>query len=96
MAVRGLPERGVKLCPACQTIRANWLRLTYNPKKPAEWPGGQHILDSRTTHAERRADWERKTARQVQLIESICTREHLTDRLLPGPNQPALTTRTRP
>ena len=88
----------MKLCPACQAIRAGWQSLTYDPKKPAEWPGGQHILDARTSHAERRTDWESKTARQVRLVENICAREHLTDRLLllvtDCPASPPFTTTT--
>lgn len=72
----------MKLCPACQPIRAGWLRLDYNPRHPTEWPGGQQILDARTTHTERRADWARKTAQQVQAIEDLCARHHLTNRLM--------------
>lgn len=70
------------LCPGCQTARAQWLRLDYNPRHPTEWPGRQQILDSRTSHTARHADWQRKTAQQVQLIENICARQHLTHRLL--------------
>jgi hypothetical protein len=72
----------VKLCPTCQTVRADWLRLDYNPRQPSEWPGRQSVLDCRTTHAERRAEWRRKTDQQVQLIEDMCARQHLTHRLL--------------
>lgn len=67
----------MKLCPKCQPIRARWKQLHYNPRQPTEWPGGSHILDSRTSHAERRTDWERKTATQVALVEEICARQHL-------------------
>ena len=72
----------MRLCPACAIARTKWRRVVYSPWRPAEWPGGQHILDSRTSHAERRADWEKKTAQQIELIESICARQHLTNRLL--------------
>jgi hypothetical protein len=72
----------MKLCHTCQPIRAQWLRLDYNPRHPSEWPGRQQILDARTSHTERRADWQRKTAAQVQAIENACARQHLTDRLL--------------
>lgn len=72
----------MNLCPACQAIRAQWLRLDYNPRHPTEWPGQQQILDARTSHAERRADWQRKTAQQVVDIENRCARQHLTERLL--------------
>lgn len=72
----------MRLCPTCQAIRTGWRHLYYNPQRPSEWPGGQHILDSRTSHAARKADWDKKTARQIELVESICARAHLTDRLL--------------
>lgn len=68
----------MKLCPACAAARTKWRQVIYNPRRPSEWPGGQHILDSRTSHTERRADWEKKTAEQVALIEGICARQHLT------------------
>lgn len=72
----------MRLCPACQAIRAGWKQLHYDPRHPTEWPGHQHIYDARTSHDERRADWQRKTAQQVRLIESICARQHLTNRIL--------------
>lgn len=40
---------------------------------PSEWPGGCIIMDDRTSHATRRADWERKNQDQIALIVSICT-----------------------
>ena len=72
----------MRLCPACQAARAGWLRLDYNPRHPSEWPGGQQILDARTSHTARRADWQRKTAQQIAAIEDRCARQHLTHRLL--------------
>ena len=72
----------MRLCPTCQEVRANWQQLHYDPRRPTQWPGGQQILDARTSHTERRKDWDAKTARQIEVIESICTRHHLTDRLL--------------
>lgn len=72
----------MRLCPTCQAARTKWRQLHYDPRRPTQWPGGQHILDARTSHQERRRDWETKTAQQVQLIESICARQHLTERLL--------------
>jgi hypothetical protein len=72
----------MKLCPTCQPIRAQWLRLDYDPRHPSEWPGQQQILDARTSHTERRADWQRKTDRIVTDIENRCAQQHLADRLL--------------
>lgn len=72
----------MRLCPTCQAARLKWRQLHYNPRHPTEWPGGQHILDARRDHTQRRADWDTKTAQQVRLIENICGRHHLTDRLL--------------
>ena len=60
------------LCPACTQILHTWYNVIYNDQDPREWPGGTHIMDSRTTHRERRADWETKTARQITLLHEIC------------------------
>lgn len=72
----------MRLCANCTQARGRWQAVRYNPRRPAEWPGGQHILDGRTSHTERRHDWDHKTAAQIALIEDICARQHLTNRLL--------------
>lgn len=64
--------RPAALCPTHTRHVAGWRALRYDPRNPTEWPGGSHIMDSRTTHAERAAGWERKTAEQIALVEEIC------------------------
>jgi hypothetical protein len=64
------------LCPA---HREAWLRWRghyqkYSTISPTEWPGGAHIMDSRTSHVTRRRDWITKDAGQMELIETICRR----------------------
>lgn len=44
----------------------------YDPRNPTEWPGGAHIMDSRTSHLTRRRGWIDKNAEQMELIEGIC------------------------
>jgi hypothetical protein len=59
----------------CPEHRMAWLQYRdrfYDPQNPTEWPGGAHIRDSRTSHAERRNDWIRRSRQQMDLIEGIC------------------------
>jgi hypothetical protein len=66
-----------KLCSRCHESRRKWRLVEYDPRNPSEWPSkGRGIMDARTTHAARRADWERKTADQIALIERICLEAH--------------------
>jgi hypothetical protein len=44
---------------------------SYNSRDPKDWPG-QRIMDSRTSHDARRAEWLRKGLEQLQLTEKIC------------------------
>lgn len=67
-------EAAPRLCPAHTELRRKWRLVVYNAANPREWPGGSHIMDSRTTHAQRREDWRRKTAEQVAQTEQICLR----------------------
>ena len=65
------------LCPIHTDSWRQWKKVEYNPRTPGEWPdvrGGRGVMDSRTTHAERERDWDRKTSGQLDLIESICRR----------------------
>jgi hypothetical protein len=62
----------VDLCPAHRKIWLGWRDLTYNPRNPTEWPGGSHIMDSRTTHVERARKWDVKSREQMTLTEACC------------------------
>jgi hypothetical protein len=64
-------------CPDCTKLVKQWRLVRYNPEHPMEWPGGP-LMDSRTTHAERRRDWERKTAERIQQILDTCRKHHTT------------------
>ena len=69
---------GQKIPPGmCLAHRGQWLgyrNLTYSPWHPCEWPGLAVILDSRTSHAARAADWDRKSIEQMRLTADICLR----------------------
>jgi hypothetical protein len=60
------------LCPEHKRIARAYRDLRYDWRRPTEWPGGQHILDSRTSHAERSAGWDRKSREQIELVIAIC------------------------
>jgi hypothetical protein len=66
----GAPPPG--LCPAHRRIWSAWRDHTYNSRAPKDWPG-QILLDARTSHADRRADWNRKNTEQMQLTADLCT-----------------------
>jgi hypothetical protein len=52
--------------------RAWWdYARSYRADKPRDF-GGQHIMDSRTSHAQRRADWLRKGLEQLRGTEIAC------------------------
>lgn len=60
----------------CRTHATAWTKwrthsLSYDPRNPKDWPG-QHIMDSRTSHAERRRTWITKGREQLDLTENIC------------------------
>ena len=64
------------LCPA---HRKQWLAWRnhvqkYSTSNPTEWPGGAHIMDSRTSHTTRRRSWIEKDAGQMEMIEDFCRR----------------------
>jgi hypothetical protein len=59
------------MCPEHTRIWRAWRDHLYNPYHPQDWPG-MMILDARTSHAERRADWVAKNAEQMQLTEECC------------------------
>lgn len=67
------------LCPKCHESRRKWRLVEYNPRHPSEWPGTPNpIMDARTTHEQRRADWVRKTAAHIAHVEEICAANHQT------------------
>lgn len=82
------------MCPAHTHIWKGWARLRYNPANPTEWPGGAHIMDSRTTHAERAAGWARKTLEQLTSIEDVCKRGN-SPQCTPGHHPPVPETAER-
>jgi hypothetical protein len=63
------------LCPHHWEAANAWRNNHYSPWNPTEWPGGSHILDSRTTHAEREAEWDRKNRERMAFAVSLCRRQ---------------------
>lgn len=61
------------MCPTHRTIWLAWRENHYDPRDPKDWPG-QHIMDSRTSHAERGRRWDEKNREQMQLAERCCRR----------------------
>lgn len=61
------------LCGEHGRIWREWWRhsKSYSTLDPKDWPG-QRIMDSRTSHDARRAEWLRKGVGQLQLTEQIC------------------------
>jgi hypothetical protein len=76
------------LCPEHRRIARTWLDVHYNPRHPCEWPGGSIIMDARTSHATRAADWRRKTSDQVALIIRCCRRRTSPQCTTPNPDPP--------
>lgn len=64
------------LCPAHRKVWRNYAALTYDPRHPHEWPGISVIMDNRTDHAKRAADWDHKTREVLASIERICRGGH--------------------
>jgi hypothetical protein len=64
------------LCPPQREAWLKWRNhiTKYSTTNPTEWPGGSHIMDSRTSHTARRRDWIEKNARQMEMVESFCAR----------------------
>lgn len=60
------------LCPVHWEIARSWRDNHYSVWNPSEWPGGPHIMDSRTSHSERGASWDRKNLRQIELTVTCC------------------------
>ncbi|MFJ2217820.1 hypothetical protein ACIQVO_36620 [Streptomyces sp. NPDC101062] len=82
------------LCPAHREIAYAWRDNHYSPWNPSEWPGGSHIMDSRTSHAERGAGWDRKNLQQIKLTIDCC-RSGRSPQCTPG-HHPAVTTKDQP
>lgn len=83
----------------CKVHRSAWMQwrnhiTKYSTSNPKEWPGGAHIMDSRTSHATRRRQWIEKNAEQMELVERICRsgRSPECDRDDPKPAAPAVVT----
>lgn len=62
------------LCPEHKRIWVGWRDNSYNPRNPTEWPGKAHIMDSRTSHQTRAAEWDRKNRAQMDLVAGVCAR----------------------
>jgi hypothetical protein len=60
------------LCPTHRAHFVGWRRNDYSPWNPTEWPGGSHIMDSRTSHEERARDWDRKNLQAMEQVAAIC------------------------
>lgn len=68
------------LCPFHRQAAVEWKNNDYSIFNPQEWPHGLSVtgrtgfglMDSRTTHAERSAHFDRKNTEQVELIIGIC------------------------
>lgn len=60
------------LCPLHREHARYWRENHYDPRKPTEWPGGIHIVDSRTSHEERARRWDRKNREQIDHVAAIC------------------------
>lgn len=61
-----------EMCPEHRRIASQWRNHLYSPYHPTEWPGGSHIMDSRTSPRDRRYDWEKKNEEQVRLTVKAC------------------------
>ena len=59
------------LCPEHARIWRAWRDHHYDPRHPKDWPG-QPLMDARTSHADRRADWQAKNAEQIAEVEQCC------------------------
>lgn len=60
------------LCPIHREHAVHWRNNDYSPWNPSEWPGGAHIMDSRTSHEERARDWDRKNQEAMDQVAAIC------------------------
>lgn len=76
------------LCSVHDKIARDWRENHYSPWNPTEWPGGSHIMDSRTSHSERSADWDRKNLQQIELTIAFC-RSGRSPQCTPGHHSPA-------
>lgn len=65
-------------CRVHRQLAWNWLINEYDRHNPCDWPGGLKtqrgvgVMDSRTAHAARAAEFERKNRAQAELIAKIC------------------------
>lgn len=70
--LNGKPPEG--LCPEHARIWRSWwdYARSYDPRHPKDFGNMGPIMDNRTSHAERRADWLRKGVVQLDLTVKIC------------------------
>lgn len=68
-----LPGQRTTLCPVHWKRWIEWRENHYQPQAPSEWPGvGTGIMDSRTSHEERAAEWQRKNQEQMDFVSRVC------------------------
>lgn len=60
------------LCEEHARIWKAWRDNHYDWRAPSEWPGGGFIMDNRTSHEAREADWDRKNRGQMEQTEHQC------------------------
>ncbi|MFH8410707.1 hypothetical protein ACH4FX_38940 [Streptomyces sp. NPDC018019] len=85
------------LCPAHRRIAMDWHNNDYDARNPGEWPAGRSVssgectllMDSRTSHDEREAEFARKNAEQAELTIRVC-RSGRSPQCTPGHHQPAV------
>lgn len=67
---------GLKLCGPCAEAVRGWQANL--PRLACQWPGpaAGSLLDSRTSPAERVAEWDRRNAEMIATIRAMCARQH--------------------
>lgn len=67
-ATRRAPD---DLCAEHKRIWLAWREYHYDPRNPRD-PGGQLLMDARTTHTERAARWDEFNGKQMDATEACC------------------------
>lgn len=62
------------LCAEHARIWRSWwdYATSYDPRHPKDYGHLSGIMDSRTSHAERRANWLRQGVQSLELVAQIC------------------------
>jgi hypothetical protein len=80
------PKNDFRLAPGsvppadlCAAHRESWSKwrtyaLSYDPRYPKDFGNIGPIMDARTSHADRRAEWVRKGRLQLDQVEALCRR----------------------